>query len=494
MERLNRTKEKDNILSLVFMVVISCVTQVATVMKSSIVAGTFGASESMDAYNFANSVLSFVFGIIASGVPTVILPAYVNKKDRKGIDTFITVLYGVLLLFIAAIILLRYRIVYLFTNRSEMFANIACNALLIISFFQYLSSFTGITTAYFQNRGKYNAPKIINLFAQLVVLLCLILKKDISIYEYMLVLCLGILINFVIDTAYAVVDGWRFVPRLCLKNEVTVGLLRTFFPIVFSSSVYKLSLFVDSMIASNLDEGKLTVLNYSNMIVGMVNSLIIGNILIYVYPKLIKKLKDGENQGYFWQQTSFFHMIVCLLIVGFFAVGEEGIALLFQRGLFDASSTRLVFCGALIYMLGQQFNIVRDLVYRYFYCMGNTKVPATNSVIVSVTNIAVSLVLVYFMGFYGIIIGTVVASAFSTVMIVIRFNKHIKLDNSFKRFILKYVKNIAAAAITAIAVFATKNAFPVGNAFLSIALFGAETVVLYLAIVFAINRDALRMS
>ncbi len=485
-------KESGGAWSLMFMIVISCITQVATLMKSSIVAGTFGATEAMDAYHFANSILSFVFGLVASGVPTIIIPAYVNERDRKGIDSFITLLYGALLVLVAGIVLLRYQIVYTFTNRSEMFANIACDALLILAFFQYLSAFTGITTAYFQNKEKPNIPKLINLASQIVVVVCLAINPNVDIYTYILVISSGILINFVLDTMVALKEGWRYVPRLSLHNPVSKELLERFWPVLFSSSVYKLSLFVDSMIAANLEEGKLSVLNYSNQIVSMVNSLIIGNILIYAYPKLIKKLSGGKNQDYLWRQTALYHMIVCLLIVGFFTVGEDGVTLLFQRGEFDATATRSVFFGALLYIFGQQFNIIRDLVYRYFYCIGNTKIPAQNSVFVSIFNIVASLILVQFMGLYGIILGTVIASLSSTAMILLRFHKTVKLSPDFKKTLFAFAKSITAMVCTAALVYLTKTVLPVENLILRILLFGAETVAVYGAIVYLVNREALR--
>ena len=63
---IKKIKENKNIILLALMVVITCITQIITLMKSSIVAGIFGVSSEMDAYNFSNNMVSFIFGIIAS--------------------------------------------------------------------------------------------------------------------------------------------------------------------------------------------------------------------------------------------------------------------------------------------------------------------------------------------------------------------------------------------------------------------------------------------
>ena len=49
-------------LSLIIMIAISLLTQVLSLLKSSIVAGSFGAGSDMDAYNLANNIVTFAFG------------------------------------------------------------------------------------------------------------------------------------------------------------------------------------------------------------------------------------------------------------------------------------------------------------------------------------------------------------------------------------------------------------------------------------------------
>ncbi len=56
---INTTKIKSykNLLSIVFMIVITILTQVISLSKSSIVAAIFGTSIEMDAYNFSLSIV-----------------------------------------------------------------------------------------------------------------------------------------------------------------------------------------------------------------------------------------------------------------------------------------------------------------------------------------------------------------------------------------------------------------------------------------------------
>ena len=113
--KVKLTKNK-NLISLCIMFIVTFITQVLTIMKSSIVAGRFGTSIEMDAYNFSNSIVSFLFGFIASGISTVIIPYYMKKDDEKYINTFITALYSIMAIIVFILIVFRYKIIGVFSN------------------------------------------------------------------------------------------------------------------------------------------------------------------------------------------------------------------------------------------------------------------------------------------------------------------------------------------------------------------------------------------
>ena len=485
---LKESKRTKGYISLIFMIVISCGAQILMLMKTSVVAGIFGTTEAMDAFNLANSIVSFVFGFIASGITTIIIPEYLSKNNRKATDTFISIIYSLLFLVIAIILLLRYQIVGMLSNRNDAYFSLVGNMLLLLLASQYFYSITNITAAFFQAKERYIMPKAISLFAQLSVLITLMIWGNLTIIEYTLLIASGNLLNFVIDFITARIYGWKYKPCFDFKNPETRLLLKRFLPIIFSTGIYRLSLMVDSIIAEQLGVGRITTLAYSSQIVAIIQSVIIGNLLIYIYPKIVNNVKQGKPKEFFWEQIAFFHCVVCLLIAGFFAVGREGVALLFERGAFDANATWIVYVGALIYLFGQQFNIIRDMIYRYFYALGDTKAPAMNSLFVSIANIAISIVLVVFIGYYGIIWGTVLASFFSMLLILFKFRRKEGLGVSITRISWTLFNNFLALAITIALVILTKNILPEYGTLISICLYGIETVIIYAGLIYLTNR------
>lgn len=490
---IDKLKEYRNSFSLILMIIITGITQILTLMKSSLVAGIFGTGIEIDAYNLANSIVSFLFGFIAAGISTVIIPNYVKHTNRKNVDTFITTLYGLIAFIVFILIVFRYQIIGVFSNRDELFVNICCNTLIILLLANYLLAISDVTVAYFQCKGKYNLPKIVSLIAQLIVVVVLIFYPNLTISQYTYIIAIGLFINFLLDTIFAFKEGWRVYPSLALFSPGTKRLFGIFLPIVFSTGIYKLSLMIDSTIAARLQTGQITILSYASQISNIINTILIGNLLTYYYPKIVEKVDMSDGQRSFWNQVILFHLIVCLVIAGFTTVGHETVELLFRHGTFSEDAAKFVYIAALIYVVGQQTDVVRDLIYRFFYAKGNTTVAAKNSVIISVVNITVSIILVYFIGFFGIFFGTIIASLISLIVMFFKFNAYFEFVISIKSIAKALLKNNLVVIITITIIVLLKKLIVFNSLLLQIFIYGILTVFVFCVLSLVFHKNLKEM-
>lgn len=482
-------KKENGKKQLSLMMIITFITQFLAIYKSTITAANFGAGTELDAYNFANNLATFLLTFVSTGITTVVIPAYIKKTDRKAIDTFITVIFSAVLSLMALLFVFRMPIVHILTKREEQFYGFVNEFFLLTIFIQLIPAFLGVTTAYFQCENKYNVPKIVLLISNIVVVAILVSLKSFNLNTYLWILLLGAVIQFVFDVLLAVKSGFRFSPRFDIKNKDFQNVFVVFIPTVFSSGLYKVQSLIDSLLTSNIGTGQLTILTYSNTIVGMVNNMLINNLCVYAYPKIVKA-PEKQEQDVLWKYIVYFHGVICLLIVGFFAAGREFIGLLYEHGKFTPQAADAVFVCMCIYIFGQQNNIVRDLIYRFFYGHGDTKSTFKNSFMASVVNIVVSIILVIPLGVYGIVLGTVVAGIYSLVSILIKFKKNfeLKFDKSF--VCTELVKNEIALVVSVLAVFAIKRMAGIESYIIGLLLFGAISVVVFL-LVLLITRSTL---
>lgn len=480
-----------NGIQLLFMIILTSLSQVVALYKSRFTAVTFGASNYMDAYNFALNIATFVFAFVTTGITTVIVPAYVKKTENKIINSFITIIYSAVILVILIILGFRIPLVKALTNKGEDFIGLACIFLFVTFLIQGITAFQAVTTAYFQCIDHYILPKMVMLLANLLVAVALIMGVVKSFNAYLLLLVIGALFNFTFDLVAAIKLGFRYAPAFAFQSPELKKMLLIFAPTLFSSGLYKIHTLVDMTIAANLAVGQLTILSYATQIITMVNNVIIGNLTVYAYPKIVAGLGKKDERKTFWGYSILFHGAVTLIISVFIGVGYEACSFIFLGGKFTAEDTRMLYECVCVYIFGQQINIIRDLIYRYFYANGNTQETLKNSVVVSVTNIVLSLILVRFWGLMGIIIGTVLSSLCSYSMIMIKFKRNYGLGKEFKNVLVEYCKNLIALFASVGLVQLTKQQLVIRGTVISIFVFGIETAVIY-GLVLIFTRSKIR--
>lgn len=473
------------------MMVVTIITQLISVYKSAIIASNFGACVELDAYNFANNLSTFFLTFVSSGITTVVIPAYVKKMNGKAIDTFLTVVFSVTAILLLGTFIFRRQLVDLLTSRELEFRTYVCSIMLLTICIQALPALLGVTTAYYQCIGKFNVPKIILLLSNVGTLIILLSLNDFNLYQYLYVLLIGAVFQFSVDLIFAIHYGFRFKIMWDICNVEYRSLMTIFLPTLFSTGIYKINTLIDSLLSSNIGTGQLTILSYANTIVGMVNTLIIGNLIIYVYPKIVGTIAQGKERGQctMWQYAVTFHAAVCLIVVGFVSAGREFIGLLYEHGEFTSSAATSVYLCMCIYMFAQQNNIVRDLIYRYFFAYGDTKTTVKNGVLTSMVNIIMSVILVRFLGVYGIILGTFIAGAVSLISIIIRYKRKFSFVIEMKPVFKKIIKNEVAVIGTILCVIAIKEvAFPLSY-FMGFILYGGMSVLIYGSFLFFLNHS-----
>lgn len=473
------------------MMLVTAISQIIAIYKSTIIAANFGASMELDAYNFTNNLVTFILMFISSGVTTVVIPSYIKKVNKDSINTFISVVFSVVGVALVVLFACRGLLVDILTNREDAFKATVCNVMLLTILIQLIPAFLSVTTAYFQVSNRFNTPKVIQMVSNIAVVVSLICIKEFTIELYLQVLLAGAVLQFVLDLCIALRCGFRFKPCFKISDLEFRRLLKIFTPTVFSSGIYKVNTMIDSVLASNLATGQLTILSYSNTIVGMVNNMFIGNLSTYAYPKIVNAIRENEVEGQkiLWRYSILFHTAVCLIVVGFISVGREFIGIFYEHGQFTTTAATRVYVCACIYMVGQQNNIVRDLIYRYFYAHDDTKTTTRNSFTVSIINAILSIILAQFMGLYGLVIGTVLSGVYSIIAIVVRMKHQYGFKISMREPLLEWIKNIFASIISIVFIFILKNVLRIDNYFIGFFIYGILCVLVYVISLIAIKSQ-----
>lgn len=416
------------------MILISATTQVVSLLKSSLMASKYGANEKIDAYNVVYNITLFIFSFVATGITTVLIPAFVKKTNSKIIHTFLMTIYLGTIILSLLFILLKVPILGFFSNGRASFYRVANDILLVLLISQFFNTYTGVTTAYFQCINRFNLPKMLNLITSFLLVVLLWIAKKPSIFYLAIITGLTTVSNAVLQLFYSHHYGMETTYNLDFKNEEYRRMLKIYIPTIFSAGLYQVNLLLDSLLSSQTGSGNVTILTYSNSIIGMVNSLIIANLLVYLYPKISEAVNQSRKlaKKKLFSSISLMSFFVGIMVIAFFAVGKDLLSLLMLHGRFDRKSLDILYMCTCLYLIGFPFNVIRDVMYRFFYSLGDTRLTFYNSVIASGVNFIFSILLARLIGVYGVIMGTLISGVVSMIMIVYRYNIRYKIVTPYK--------------------------------------------------------------
>ena len=211
-------------------------------------------------------------------------------------------------------------------------------------------------------------------------------------------------------------EGFRAVPGRPRLTPAVRDMLRLMGPAVLTGGVLQVNLFIGQIIAS-LQDGARALLNYADRINQLPLGVIGIAIGIVLLPELSRALKAGERRTAATLQDRSLEFALALTLpaaVGFVVVPEALVALLYERGEFDAATTRLTALALAGYAAGLPAYVAIKVFQPVFFAKLDTKTPFRFSLVMVFVNVAGSLALFPLLAPYGLgHVGIALATAIS---------------------------------------------------------------------------------
>ncbi len=198
-----------------------------------------------------------------------------------------------------------------------------------------------------------------------------------------------------------------------------VGML--VWPILIGSAVGKVSIFADQTLASTLPAGAVSALSYSEKLFQLPLGLFVAGITVPLFPLLSEQVAANQPERLKATLNFALRLIAFVMIpatAGLVVLREPIVALLFEHGKFAAADTERTAFALLFYSLGLFSYAGRDTLTRVFYAYHDTRTPVKISVATVFLNIAVSIVLMMFLGVGGLALGTTIALTVNFLVLV----------------------------------------------------------------------------
>ncbi len=186
----------------------------------------------------------------------------------------------------------------------------------------------------------------------------------------------------------------RYFATLGLRFPAVREVGRLMAPRLLGVAVVQLNFWVNTVLASLQPEGSLTAIQVAWAVMTMPQVVIAQAIAIAALPTFSEQVARGEHGQMRASLAATLRGVLLLSLpasLGLILLRRPLVALLFQRGAFDAHSTDLVAWALLWYAAGLVGHSVVEIVARAFYALHDTKTPVLVGAAAMTLNVGFSL-------------------------------------------------------------------------------------------------------
>jgi putative peptidoglycan lipid II flippase len=220
-------------------------------------------------------------------------------------------------------------------------------------------------------------------------------------------------------------EGFNFVFKIreAFHDSVLKRMLKLFLPRIWSSIVYQLNVFIDTIFASFSQvagAGALAAINYANRLIQFPFALIalsIAPVIVVDFSKYHKEnnLEDFKKLLVFSFQNIVFFVLPIMSI--FILMPQAIIDVLFRRGEFGVQSVQITSSVLFYYAFGIFFFCSVRILMSSFYALKDTSTPAKTATITLLVNTALSAVLMFPLKIGGVALATSIASFLNFILL-----------------------------------------------------------------------------
>ena len=434
--------------------IVSLISRALGFVRDMLIAKNFGAGMYTDAYNVAVSVPEIIFTLVGLAISTAFLPMLSKVKAKKGkremydfANNVINILFIISLIFFIVANIFSKEIVYIF-GFSEETSLLAIKLLKITLLNLLFLSINACFTSLLQVNEDFVVPSILGLFFNLPMIIYLLLFRNYDIVGLTIANVIGNFFRVAVQVPSLLTHGYRYKFLIKFKDERLKEIIILIIPVIVGAGANSLNMVVDKYIASYLEVGSVSALDYAQKLILFINTIITTSVTSVVYPLMANMLHSDDKGGFInILKKSILYLAIVLIpiTIGVIIFDKDIVKVVYARGKFTEHAVDITTLALLGYGFGIFFTGIRDILNSTLFSMGKTKITTINGIIGVIVNIILSIILSKYLGIIGIALAASIAMIVTSMLLFISI---IKLE---KGFIIKdIIKKIGLISINSI--------------------------------------------
>jgi putative peptidoglycan lipid II flippase len=402
-------------------------------VRDVVIASTFGATAGTDAFVLARTLPTILYDLLVGTVSTAaFVPVFVqHARDERQLWRLVGAIFSLaaLAFVILAVVLALFAepLVGVIGSgfSSDEQRTLAANLMRVALISVVFQGLAGVLTSalYAQNRFALPAFAIATYNVGIIVGV-LLLAEPLGVPALAIGLVIGALAQFLIQ-ASGLRAFWRaYRPRLDLTDPGVRRILALAGTVAAGLVVTIAGVLIDRNLASHLDQGSLTSMEYATRIIQFPLGIVGLAVSFAILPTLSRFNNQGDGSLADYREALVFGLrLVLLLMLPFLAVvvalNYPLIEVLFQRGKFEPADTARTAAIFLAYSPQLPLTAIDYLLINAFYARQNARTPVVVGVVCVLIYLAVALSLIGPLGAVGLALANAVQNSSHALILLV---------------------------------------------------------------------------
>jgi len=400
------------------------VSRIFGLIRESTIAYILGASNLSDAFYVAFRIPNLFRDIFAeNAVQSALIPTYFRARENKREEeflgaTFLFIIGSTLILTVLGIIfadLVVTIFAYGFRSDPSKF-HLTVNLTKITFPYLWLISFAAFLGGVLNIYRKFFVPAFAPTFFNLGVIFTAILGYKITgdPLKALYFIATGVIVGGLLHSVFEI--------PFVLRKKVSVkfkgfhvpefrSFLKLLSPVFLNTGFTRLTLFVNTLIASFLKGGSISYLNFAFRIMQLPIGLFGVGVSTVVNPDISEKVAKNADPSREIMDGIRLSLFLTLPFLAIFIADARGIiSVIYQRGRFGEVALANTSLALIFYSLSIVPNSISKILLSYFFARNNASVPNRVFAAGTAVNILFSILLGFTIGFYGLALATSLGS------------------------------------------------------------------------------------
>ena len=394
--------------------------------REVLVAAFFGATKYMDAFNIAYTLSNLARQLLAEGALSAAFVPVFSQALTRSREKALALARGTMTVLLSATCIVVVLGIFFAPALVRVMApgfdpeshSLAVGLTRWMFPFLIFISLEALTMGELNSLGSFFVPALSPAFSNLVFIITApFFAARFGVYGLALSVLCGGFAHFMTQWLYSFrMKAVLYPTKPDMKDPDLRRIMKLFLPYAAGLSLNQVNPIISRMLGSFLQEGSISVLNYSNRILQLPLGLFVIAISQAVLPQLSRAKDDDEFVETLRQAVRFALFVVLPASLGVIAISDEFVHLVFVRGEFggwawSATSSTLAFS-----MLGLPGMACSTVVMRALYALSMPR-EAFKVTSFSVGSTALlSFVLVWPMGYNGLALAPGIAFTLSGML------------------------------------------------------------------------------